>query len=70
MTVCTACVNTSVSAVASVSVWNCTCNAGYKGPTYDEVVYHENFARSCGSACATTQSTWRSRQREKSLWRK
>ena len=58
MTVCTACVNTSASPVASESIWNCTCNAGYKGPTYQEVAYHENFARSCaGSACATTQSS-------------
>ena len=60
-TVCTSCVNTSASAVGAVSVWNCTCNAGYKGPTYDEVAYHDNFARSCGgmrsSACATTQSS-------------
>jgi hypothetical protein len=55
MTVCTPCVNTSASAEVSIYVWNCTCNAGYKGRTYDEVVYHENFARSyAGSACATT----------------
>lgn len=61
MTVCTSCVNTSASPVASVSIWNCTCNAGYKGPTYLDVVAHENFARSCGgmrnSACVATQSS-------------
>ena len=61
MTVCTSCVNTSASAVGSVTIWNCTCNAGYKGPTYEEVATHDNFARSCGlsrsSACATTQSS-------------
>ena len=61
MTVCTSCVATSASPVASVTIWNCTCNAGYKGPTYLDVVYHENFARSCGgmrsSACVATQSS-------------
>ena len=58
MTSCTSCVNTSASPVGSVTIWNCTCNAGYKGPTYEEVVYNDNFARSCaGSACATTQSS-------------
>ena len=61
MTVCTSCVATSASAVASNSIWNCTCNAGYKGPTYEEVVAHDNFARSCGgmrsSACMVTQSS-------------
>ena len=61
MTVCTSCVATSASPVASVTIWNCTCNAGYKGPTYLDVVYHENLARSCGgmrsSACVATQSS-------------
>ena len=61
MSVCSACVNTSASAVASTSIWNCTCNAGYKGPTYEEISAHENFARSCGllrnSACTATQSS-------------
>ena len=61
MTVCTSCVPTSASPVGSVSIWNCTCNAGYKGPTYEETISHENFARSCGlgrsSACAATQSS-------------
>jgi len=60
-TVCTACVPTSASVVGSTSVWNCTCNAGYKGPTYEEVTGHDNFARSCGplriSACTVTQSS-------------
>ncbi len=61
MTVCTSCVANSVSPVGSVSIWNCTCNAGYKGPTYEETISHENFARSCGlgrsSACVATQSS-------------
>lgn len=61
MTVCTSCVATSASPVGSVSIWNCTCNAGYKGPTYEETISHENFARSCGlgssSACVATQSS-------------
>ena len=61
MTACTSCVPTSASAVGSTSIWNCTCNAGYKGPTYQEVIAHDNFARSCGllsnSACTATQSS-------------
>jgi ribosomal protein L37AE/L43A len=61
MSVCTSCVATSASPVASVTIWNCTCNAGYKGPTYEDVVSHDNFARSCGgmrsSACMATQSS-------------
>lgn len=61
MTVCTSCVATSASPVGSASIWNCTCNAGYKGPTYEETISHENFARSCGfgssSACVATQSS-------------
>ena len=60
-TVCTSCATTSASPVASASIWNCTCNAGYKGPTYEEVSAHDNFARSCGllrsSACAAAQSS-------------
>ena len=61
MTICTSCVNTSASPVRSATVWNCTCNTGYKGPTYEEVTTHANFARSCGGlrngACAATQSS-------------
>ena len=59
-TACRACVSTSVSATGSTSVWNCTCNAGYTGPTYLAVQGSANFARSCGSggqACATAQSS-------------
>ena len=58
MTACTSCVDTSAAPVASNSIWNCTCNAGYRGPTYEEVVSNQNFVRSCGgSACMTTQSS-------------
>ena len=59
-TACRACVSTSVSANGSTSVWNCTCNAGYTGPTYQAVQGNANFARSCGDgsqACVTAQSS-------------
>ena len=57
---CTACVTTSVSANGSTSIWNCTCNAGYTGPTYGSLQSNANFARSCGDgsqACPTVQSS-------------
>jgi hypothetical protein len=57
---CTACVSTSASANGSTSIWNCTCNAGYTGPTYLSVKGNANFARSCGDgsqACPTAQSS-------------
>lgn len=60
VSVCTPCVSTSFSANGSTSIWNCTCNAGYTGPTYQGVQSNTNFARSCGNgsqACPTTQSS-------------
>ena len=61
MTVCTACVPTSAARPGATTIFNCTCNAGYRGPMYEEVTAHDNFARSCGSmrteACAATQSS-------------
>lgn len=60
VSVCTPCVSTSSSANGSTSIWNCTCNAGYTGPTYQGVQSNTNFARSCGNgsqACPTTQSS-------------
>jgi hypothetical protein len=58
--VCTACVSSSASVSGSTSIWNCTCNAGYTGPTYTGVQRNTNFARSCGDgsqACPTLQSS-------------
>ena len=58
--VCTACASTSASANGSTSIWNCTCNAGYTGPTYGSLQSNANFARSCGDgsqACPTAQSS-------------
>jgi hypothetical protein len=61
MTVCTECVPTSAAGTGATSIFNCTCNAGYRGPLYEVVTAHDNFARSCGtlrsSACAATQSS-------------
>jgi len=58
---CKPCSSNSHAPVSSPSIWNCTCNAGYKGPTYEEVTEHDNLARSCGllrsSACPVTQSS-------------
>ena len=58
--VCTACVSSSAAVSGSTSIWNCTCNAGYTGPTYTGVQRNTNFARSCGDgsqACPTLQSS-------------
>jgi hypothetical protein len=60
VSVCTPCVSTSSSANGSTSIWNCTCNAGYTGPTYQGVQSNMNFARSCGNgsqSCPTAQSS-------------